>query len=352
MERIKPNILITTAAFVLIVAGLRVASPIIIPLLLATFIAVVAAPLQFWLRSKGVPTILALLIIITMVLLIVFIVIALISSSLGNLSSNLPLYQKQLKEKVDVVHIWVETFGFNIETDQFYEAFNPNNAMKLVTKMLAGLSGVMKNSFLILITVIFILLEAAGFPAKIRAIVADPSQSLPFFDKFIHNIQRYMALKTIISIGTGILVSIFLAMLGVDFALLWGLVAFLMNYIPNIGSILAAIPAVILAFIQFGGGTALITIGGYAAINITIGNFLEPRIMGKGLGLSTLVVFLSLIFWGWVFGPVGMLLSVPLTMTLKIALDSNDNTRWIALLLGSSAEGSAASDIQIDTRNE
>ena len=121
--------------------------------------------------------------------------------------------------------------------------------------------------------------------------------------------------------------------MGLDFPLLWGLLAFLLNYIPNIGSIIAAVPAVLLALVQIGPGRAIVIAGGYVAINLLIGNLIEPRVMGQGLGLSTLVVFLSLIFWGWVLGPVGMLLSVPLTMTLVMALESQEDTRRYALIL-------------------
>jgi predicted PurR-regulated permease PerM len=121
--------------------------------------------------------------------------------------------------------------------------------------------------------------------------------------------------------------------LNVDYPLLWGLLAFLLNYVPNIGSIIAAVPATLLALIQLGPTTALLTVSGYALVNIVLGNMIEPRFMGKGLGLSTLVVFISLAFWGWVLGPVGMLLSVPLTMILKIALAGNSTTRWISTMM-------------------
>lgn len=121
---------------------------------------------------------------------------------------------------------------------------------------------------------------------------------------------------------------------GIDYALLWGVLAFLLNFVPNIGSIIAAVPAVLLALIQLGPFSALMTAMGYLIANMVMGNIIEPRYMGKGLGLSTLVVFLSLVFWGWVLGPVGMLLSVPLTMLMKIALESSDETRWLAILMG------------------
>ncbi|MBT8328529.1 MAG: AI-2E family transporter, partial [Desulfofustis sp.] len=149
---------------------------------------------------------------------------------------------------------------------------------------------------------------------------------------------KYLAIKSVTSFFTGALIFVFLKFQGVDFPILWGMIAFLLNFIPNIGSLLAAVPPVLLALIQFGFGQALVTAGAFLAVNTVIGSIIEPRVMGQGVGLSTLVVFLSLIFWGWVLGPVGMLLSVPLTMGIKIALAEYDSTRWIAILLGSNRE--------------
>ena len=125
--------------------------------------------------------------------------------------------------------------------------------------------------------------------------------------------------------------------------MLWGLLAFLLNYVPNIGSVIAAVPAVLFAAVQLGPGAALWAAAGYLVMNVAVGSILEPRFMGRGLGLSALVVFLSLVFWGWVLGPVGMFLSVPLTMMIKIALDSHPDTHWIAVLLG--PEGAAAEEL-------
>ena len=183
-------------------------------------------------------------------------------------------------------------------------------------------------------TVIFILLEASGMPAKLARIFGGSEATMERFNQFVENIKHYMAIKTLSSLLTGLLVFILLTIVGVDYPLLWGLLAFAMNYVPNIGSILAAIPVIILTLIQLDPLHTLLVAIGYLTINVLIGTVLEPRFMGRELGLSTLVVFLSLLFWGWVLGPVGMLLSVPLTNTAKIALDSRDDTRWIAVLLG------------------
>jgi len=179
------------------------------------------------------------------------------------------------------------------------------------------------------------LLEVSSFPQKLRAVLGDPKQVFPQFTHFANDMKRYMVIKTLISLATGILIAFWLFILGVDYPILWGFLAFLLNYIPNIGSIVAAIPAVVLAIIQLGFGSAVLVAAGYIVVNFVIGNVIEPRLMGRKLRLSTLVVFLSLIFWGGLLGLVGAILSVPLTMALKFAFESSESTRWIAVLLGS-----------------
>jgi predicted PurR-regulated permease PerM len=179
------------------------------------------------------------------------------------------------------------------------------------------------------------LLEVSSFPIKLRAVLGDPKQKFPKFTEFADDMKRYMVIKTFLSLATGVLIAFWLYILDVDYPILWGFIAFLLNYIPNIGSIVAAIPALILAFIQFGIGSAVLVTVGYIVVNFIIGNVIEPRLMGRKFGLSTLVVFLSLIFWGALLGLVGAILSVPLTMTLKFAFENNESTRWIAVLLES-----------------
>ncbi|MFG0333690.1 MAG: AI-2E family transporter, partial [Maioricimonas sp. JB049] len=212
-----------------------------------------------------------------------------------------------------------------------------DNLMQYLTGVLGALAGMARNVFLIVLTAIFILLEAAGLPTKLRAIAPHSDHSLQQLDRIASNVTRYMAIKTATSGVTGLLIACGLSYLNIDFFLLWGLLAFLLNYIPNIGSILASIPAILLALFQFGPGTALLTALLYLVVNISIGNLLEPRWLGRRLGMSTLVVFLSLVFWGFVLGPVGMLISVPLTMTFKIAMESAEDTRWLAILMGPEA---------------
>ncbi|MFN0313756.1 MAG: AI-2E family transporter [Burkholderiales bacterium] len=204
----------------------------------------------------------------------------------------------------------------------------------LIARLLTELGSALSNIVLILLTVVFILFEASSFPVKLRAVLGHPRQVFPQFTRFLGDIERYMVIKTLTSLATGILIGTWLSILGVDFPTLWGFLAFLLNYVPSVGSTIAAVPAVLLALIQLGIGPALMATAGYMAVNFMLDNVIETRLMGRRLGLSTLVVFLSLIFWGSLLGPVGMVLCIPLTMTVKFACENNERTRWIAVLLG------------------
>ncbi len=328
------RILVTVAAVVVVVAGISAAKAIIVPFLLAAFIAIISAPPLFWLKRRGLSTWLSLLIVILGILLVGLLIAGLVGSSVKDFSRDLPVYEAKLKQQVIFGTSWLENLGVDISGLPLTEVFDPGAVMKLVAALLNGLGNVLTNGFLILMTVIFMLLEASSFPAKLRAVFGSSESSLDRFDSFINNVKHYMAIKTLVSLATAILVVIWLAVIGVDYPLLWGLLAFALNYIPSIGSIIAAVPPVLLAVIQLGPSSAGLAAVGYVVINLLMGNVIEPRFMGRGLGLSTLVVFLSLLFWGWVLGPVGMLLSVPLTITSKMALDSRDETRWVAVLLG------------------
>jgi len=326
--------LIIMAALVVIIAGMRASQPMLVPFLLSIFIAVISVPPMFWLQQRGLPSWAALLIVILGILGMALLIAALAGTSLDDVSRALPGYQERLKGEFSGLLGWLSDHGVALPQEKLMNIIDPGAAMGLATGVLAGLGNVMTNALLIFLTVIFMLLEAANFPHKIRRAFVDPEKTFAHFKVFADNLKSYAIIKTLISLGTGILIGIWLAILGVDYPLLWGTLAFLLHYIPNIGSIIAAVPAVLLAILQFGPGTAVLTAGGFVVVNLLMGNVVEPRYMGRGLGLSTLVVFLSLVFWGWILGPVGMILSVPLTIAATLALDANAETRWIAILLG------------------
>jgi predicted PurR-regulated permease PerM len=336
------GLLLTLASFIIIVAGMRAAQSLLVPFLLAIFIAITCAGPMHWLQRRKVPTGLAVFLVILTVIGCSLTILALVGSSVNDFTLALPDYQQSLRAQALALVAWLQGLGIKISTSLITDYFDPGKAMELAGNILARTSGVLANTFMILLTVIFILLEAAGLPAKLRAGLDNAESSLHSFERFNTGVQQYLAIKTLVSFITGLIICLWLMFLGLDYPLLWGLVAFLLNYVPNIGSIIAAVPAVLLAVVQLGPGSSLMVAGGYLAVNLVMGSALEPKLMGRKLGLSTLVVFLSLVFWGWVLGPVGMLLSVPLTMIVKIALEIKAETRWLALLLGSEIPESPA----------
>ena len=327
--------LLGVIAFILVIAAMREAQPLVVPLLLALYAALIAAPAVVGLRKKGVPIWAAVVVVVLAMAMIVILLGVLAGTSVQDFSAKLPGYERQLTERLQGLE---ELIGGRGETvlRELMNTIDPGKAMSFAAILLDGVSGVLTNSALILFTMILLLFDLTSFPDKIRGAVPNSKPVLDYLDTVTSSLKRYIVIKSLISLFTGVAVGLFVGLLGVDFPVLWGLLAFALNFIPNIGSILAAVPAVLLAMIQFGPGKALIVVGGYVAINVIVGNLIEPRITGQGLGLSTLVVFLSLVFWGWVFGTMGMLLSVPLTMTIKIALDSHPDSRWVAALLAPS----------------
>ncbi len=327
------RVLLTLAAVVVIAFGLKAAQSVVVTFLLSAFIAIIAAPPIFWLEQRRVPDALAITgVMIAMVGVLVTVGALLVQSGTA-FTDRLPFYQARVTELVSQSITWLISVGVEIDSDLALSFLNPGMALDLAGNLLRALGGVMSNSFFILLTVIFILGEASSFPRKLREVLTDPDAEMPLFSQFAGNLNRYIVLKTSTSLATGLLVTLSLWVIEVDFPVLWGLLAFLLNFVPNIGSIIAAVPAVLLALIQLGPGAAAAATAAYLAINIIMGNVVEPRFMGRGLGLSTLVVFLSLVVWGSLLGPVGMFLSVPLTMTAKLALEANPTTAWIAVLL-------------------
>ncbi len=330
--------LITMAAFVVVVAGMRAGADIIVPFLLALFIAVISSPALDWLERRGLPRAMAMIVVIAAIVAIGMGITGLVGSSLRQFTASLPEYTDRLNSYTQAVESWLDQRGVPFEAKELRDLIDASRVMKLAADIFNSFGGVLTNAFLIFLTVVFLLLETASYAVKLRAVADDPDDTLARVRNVTESVKRYLAIKTLTSLLTGVVIGASLAFLGVENAVLWGLLAFMLNYVPNIGSIIAAVPAVLFALVQLGVGGALATAAVFAVVNVIIGSVMEPRFMGRGLGLSTLVVFASLVFWGWVLGPVGMFLSVPLTMTVKIALGANEGTRWLAVFLGSAQE--------------
>ena len=329
------NFLLIAASVIVLIAGLRAAAPLILPILSSTFLALICLPLLRWMQLRRFPTPIAVLLTILVALSILGGVAIMIGGSVKSFSAEVPLYKESLETISDNLLANLAERGFDLSDSLTTDAINPGAVLDIAAGTLRGAAAVLSRVFLGFLTIIFILFEAGGFPAKIEAAFGKREGS-ERFEKIRQEIQNYLAIKTLVSLATGSTIAAGMAIIGLDYPLLWGTLAFLLNYIPNLGSIIAGLPPTLLAVVQLGPGYALAVALVFISVNVTFGNFVEPYFMGRRLGLSTLVVFMSLVFWGWVWGPVGMLLSVPLTMIVKIMLENTTDLKWIAVLLGPS----------------
>lgn len=327
------KVLIILASVVIVLAGIKTASAIVVPFLLSLFIAMACTPIIQLATRYRIPKGISVLLVIAIIVVLGFMLAGLVGQSMNEFSERMPEYRLQIEQKFLVLAEQLAEFNISLDKQQLISYLDPSVAMGMATNLLSSLGGVLGNFLLILLTVIFMLFEADSIPKKIHFALDDPQMKMQRVDKVLLSVKNYLAIKTMVSMFTGLLVGAWLYFLGLDHFLLWGVLAFLFNFIPNIGSIIAAVPAVLLAMLQLSLPEAGLVALGYVVVNTVMGNLVEPRYMGKGLGLSTLVVFLSLIFWGWLLGTVGMLLSVPLTMIVKIMTESREETHWLALLL-------------------
>jgi len=330
------KVVVMLGMLVIILAGIRAGADIVVPFILAIFVAVILNPLVRLLQRIGVPRVLAVALLIGVIVLAGAVLLTTLVGMLNDFARTLPQYREVMLASLLEIQEIAAHFNVQVSTEALVAMVDPNATINLISRLLSQLSGAVSGIFLLLMTVVFMLFEVPLLAGKLQRIFRYPSQGMAVIQKALDSVSRYLVLKTAISLLTGCVVWLMLLSLDVRFALLWGVVAFALNYIPNIGSVIAAVLPIAQVLIFQGTGDALLVTVGYLLLNVLLGNILDPRLMGRGLGLSTLVVFLSLIFWGWLLGPVGMLLSVPLTIVAKIALEQTQSGEPLALLLSDS----------------
>ncbi|ASM34461.1 transporter [Campylobacter sputorum subsp. bubulus] len=327
-------LLINLASFVIIMTGLYFAKDIVIPFLLAVFLAVLISPIITYMQKLKIPRAISLIIVLLCFFGLFFIIGNVVAKNMTNFLTNLPDLQSKFMSFYSDLILKFSSFTDYISfNESLFSYINPNNIFLATSGALKWSSTLISKTFIVLLLFVFMIIETNIFKQKVIYFSNLNSQNKIMVDRFISDLKRYLAIKTISSLATGVLVWIVLIYLNVPYAPIWGMVAFLLNYIPTIGSIIASIPAILIALLLNGYINALWVSIFYLVINISIGNFIEPKFLGDKLGLSTLVVILSLIFWGFVLGIGGMFLAVPLTMSLKIAMDSNKKTKFISILL-------------------
>lgn len=322
----------TGAFVVIVVAGLQAAAGLLIPVVVGVLLALVFARPAQWLHARGMPKWLA-GVIVVLVAGTAWVAFSVgLGTSIAAFTAELPRYEERLAQ---VQKQAFAAFGLDAsDRVELYRALDPKAVMQLVVRTAGDVMNVLSSLVIILLVAVFLLLEWDGLSAKLRVAMGGGRVDLQPFEEATARIFNYLFLKAVVSALTGALVTGLCVATSLDFPILWGLLAFLFNFIPNIGSVIASVPAVLLAVVQGGWSMAALVAVGYTLINLGIGNVLEPSLMGRRLGLSALVVFLSLLFWSWLWGPIGMLLSVPLTMVVKIVLEQTREYRAVAVLLG------------------
>jgi predicted PurR-regulated permease PerM len=328
------HILLKLAALVIILAGIHAAADIIVQLLLALFFAIVLNPLVTWFMRRGVSRSIAIAIVVFVMLCVLTALFGLLAASSNEFLAILPKYNKELTHKLLALQDALPFLHMHMSPEKMLQRIDSDKMMTFATTLMAQLSGAMASIVLLVMTVVFMLFEVRHVPYKMRFALVNPQIHIAGLHRALKGVSHYLALKTLISLLTGIIVWLGLVAMGVQFALMWGVLAFLLNYIPNIGSVISAIPPMLQALLFNGWYECLLVGVLFLAVHMVLGNIMEPRLMGKRLGMSTLVVFLSLLIWGWLLGPVGMLLSVPLTSVCKIWMETTQGGSKLAILLG------------------
>lgn len=325
--------LLGAAAAAVIVAGLKMASAVFVPVTIALFLAMASLPLLRWQLRHRVPSALA----VTVTALADLAVIAffgwLLAVAFHDITREFPRLEPEVMEILDGGIAWLEARGFPASDWISPASFEPGALVDLVGTTFVGVATFVSGVVLVALLVVFMLLESLEIGDKLAHALGTEPGVLGRYGRITRDVRRYLLLKTLVSLATGLSVGIWVAILGLAFPVFWGFLAFLCHYIPNVGALLAAVPAIAFSAIQLGLGRTLAVAAGYAVFNLLWGNIVEPNLMGRRLRLSPLVVFVSLVFWGWVWGAAGMVLSVPITMAFKIAFENSPNLKWLALLL-------------------
>lgn len=331
------------AAVVIIIGGLKAVSQILTPFMLAAFLTVICIPPLTLMRSKGIPSWIAIIILFLTVGLTFFLLFLAVKSTSESLLVQAPMYHQRLTEQLQMLGELASQYG---APEEFIPAAIPLPSLGVLTGMARdianGLAGFTAYTFFVLLVFMFLLLEERSIIDKVESAFPDKKRMRVRTRTFLRSVNRYLAIKTTASAITGLLAGTGLHLIGVDFPIMWGILTGVLNFIPTIGSIVAAIPPVILAFLGLGIPEGLMALALYIIINTLIGTIIEPRFMGQTLGLSPVIVLVSLMLWGWVFGPVGMFLSILLTMIVKLALDSSPHTRWLGILLSDGVKTSTS----------
>ncbi len=333
--------LLIGACLVIIIAGMRVAAPLLSPLLLTLFLAMLLYPAYQWLLSRGIPTWLTVSIMVVGVLLVGALVLGLLWISVGQLRSNLFLYASRLLIQSTRFQEWLTTVGIDAPTLLTRELLNRQVLVGTATSLLTTLGSLTSTSFFVLVATVFLLLQTTHLSARLDHELGANSflstQAIQVAQRVAHFFTIRVRVNLIVATG----ITIWLLVLGVDLAILWGILAFFMGFVMYVGLAIAALPPALLALAESGPLWGALVLVGFLVVNVGVENVLAPAMMAQGLNLAPAVALASLLFWSWVLGPLGFILAIPLTVIVVMILASNPETRWLLALLTMNAQAGA-----------
>ena len=326
--------LLTLASVVAVLAGMRAAAPVIGPVFIALLITIAWSPGSTRLRKRygWHPTVAALTGIVLGVIALTFFV-ALVWMSLVQLQDRLPQYQPRVAAIQQSITVTLADLG--IDTSRLFssETLQPGAIVGWALRAIRRLTETAGNLAILVLLMAFMMIEAVRYPEKLRDALASSSAAVERANRFGASMRSYVVINAIFGLIAAVANTALLLALDVDFAILWGVVSFLLSFVPNVGFLMALVPPAVLALIQFGIVRAAIVLVGYFVINFIVDNIIKPRFVGESLDLTPIAVVISLVFWGWLLGPVGALVAVPLSIAVKFLLESFDESRWLAHIM-------------------
>lgn len=317
----------------ILIAATGLFSSFISPVLLALFLAIIFTPIFRWLTRKGLPNGLALLIMIVVSIACGVALVVFLFLSFKALANSLSEYSSRLEEIQASLQTTLENMGIDPSTFSVLDLFDVDQIITWITSFLSSFGGLLFMALFVGITIMFAMLDAANLKTRLQLGLGADNPMLARFHELTNNMVRYILARTLVNLITGATVAVMLLILGIDFALLWGVLTFFLSYIPYLGIFLATVPSVLLALVEGGIGMAIIVIIGVTIINFAAENLVAPKIIGHGLSISPVVVFIAFFFWSWLLGPLGMFLSMPATVLIIFVLRAFDETRWVALAI-------------------
>jgi predicted PurR-regulated permease PerM len=329
---------VVLAGLAIVLLAMQITSDVLSPVLLALVLAITATPLLNWFMKRGAPSWLALVLTIVLVVALILGIVWLVGLSVQDLGDKLPAYEQRIGEIKQEFGSTLTNLGVDVDSLASDQLVAPDKLLELAAGFAGGIVSSLSNWGLILLTSVFFLVEATIIPRKVRSIAEDNDPDVLRSLRLTQDLRQYMAINAGVGLIAAVINVILLAIIGVDFALLWGVLSFFMSFVPNVGFIISVIPPAIMALIQFGTREMLIVIVAYVVINFLVDNVIKPRFIEEGVNISATVTFLSLIIWAWVLGPIGAILAVPMAIIVQAMLDSREETRWIAYMMGSGSE--------------